>query len=43
MEAIGYNNLWRAIIRPPRAEYDMDDLGPSKFLVRSNEGEQYKV
>ena len=29
MEA--YAQMWRAIIRPPRANYIIDDLGPMQF------------
>ena len=29
----GYQELWKAVIRPPRAEYNLEDLGPKKFLV----------
>lgn len=28
----GYDELVAAIIRPPRAEYNMDDLGPQRFI-----------
>ena len=28
-----YAHLWKAIIRPPRDEYEMEDLGPSKFHI----------
>jgi hypothetical protein len=42
-EMIGYNNLWRAIVRPPRAEYELSDLGPEKFMVTGNDGKPYKV
>ncbi|KAK7233336.1 palmitoyl-(protein) hydrolase [Aureococcus anophagefferens] len=31
MASNGYQELVNAIIRPPRAEYDMDDLGPASF------------
>jgi len=27
----GYDELVKAIIRPPRAEYEMDELGPERF------------
>ena len=33
MEFSGYSSLWKAIIRPPRAEYEMRELGPSNFKV----------
>ena len=31
MEISGYNSLWKAIIRPPRASYKYKDLGPTEF------------
>lgn len=40
---VGYSALWKAIIRPPRAEYEIDDLGPEKFLVRDANGMSFKV
>ena len=40
---LGYDNLWKAIIRPPRASYETKDLGPEKFLVHSSEGVSFKV
>jgi hypothetical protein len=43
MEFTGYSTLWKAIIRPPRAEYELTDLGPEKFIVRSQDGEGFKV
>ena len=27
----GYDELVNAIIRPPRAEYDIEQLGPTRF------------
>lgn len=36
MEFAGYSTLWKAIIRPPRAEYTIEDLGPVKFIVRDS-------
>lgn len=40
MEIKGYSDLWKAIIRPPRDnEYDDEDLGPKKFVLK---GRQYK-
>ena len=42
-DLIGYNNLWRAIVRPPRAEYDVSDLGPEKFIIQGANGGSYKV
>jgi hypothetical protein len=43
MEMPGYNQLWRAIIRPPRAEYETADLGPTKFLIHGSDGTNYKI
>lgn len=37
----GYSDLWRAIIRPPRAEYKNRDLGPKRFCI--NNGGIFKV
>eukprot|EP00743_Colponemidia_sp_Colp-15_P008023 GILK01008690.1.p1 GENE.GILK01008690.1~~GILK01008690.1.p1 ORF type:complete len:572 (+),score=85.85 GILK01008690.1:62-1717(+) len=34
----GYAELWKAIIRPPREEYDVADLGPEEFMI---EGRHY--
>lgn len=28
-----YDELWKAIIRPPRTEYDMSEMGPVKFSI----------
>ena len=28
-----YAQLWKAIIRPPRAKYEMSDLGPTEFSI----------
>jgi pimeloyl-ACP methyl ester carboxylesterase len=33
MEIKGYSTLWKAIIRPPRMQYDVTDLGPDKIVV----------
>ena len=35
MEIKGYSSLWKAVIRPPRAEYDLKDMGPSDFLLET--------
>jgi hypothetical protein len=35
MEIKGYSSLWKAVIRPPRAEYDLNDMGPSDFLLET--------
>jgi len=35
----GYQDLWKAIIRPPRDEYAIKDLGPQEFRLR---GKIYK-
>ena len=43
MEMTGYNTLWKAVVRPQRAEYDISDLGPEKFIVHGADGENYKV
>ena len=30
----GYQQLWKAIVRPPRADdYDMLELGPHRFSI----------
>ena len=29
-----YSDLWNSIIRPPRTEYSLDDLGPSQFSIK---------
>eukprot|EP00742_Colponemidia_sp_Colp-10_P004152 GILJ01004430.1.p1 GENE.GILJ01004430.1~~GILJ01004430.1.p1 ORF type:complete len:574 (-),score=97.44 GILJ01004430.1:391-2049(-) len=34
----GYAELWKAIIRPPREEYNVADLGPEEFMI---EGRHY--
>jgi len=31
MEFKGYSSLWKAVIRPPRCEYTVSDLGPEVF------------
>jgi len=28
-----YKDLWKSIIRPPRKEYEIDDLGPTEFTL----------
>eukprot|EP00743_Colponemidia_sp_Colp-15_P008874 GILK01009684.1.p1 GENE.GILK01009684.1~~GILK01009684.1.p1 ORF type:complete len:515 (-),score=111.24 GILK01009684.1:87-1631(-) len=28
-----YTSMWKAIVRPPRREYEADDLGPEKFHI----------
>lgn len=33
MEFTGYSSLWKSIIRPPKCEYDIKDLGPSEFMI----------
>jgi len=30
----GYQDLWKAIIRPPRDEYTLSDLGPKEFRLQ---------
>ena len=30
----GYEELWKSIIRPPREDYDMSQLGPQQFVLR---------
>jgi hypothetical protein len=34
-----YDDLWKAVIRPPRDEYLESDLGPEKFIIK---GKNYK-
>jgi hypothetical protein len=34
MEFTGYSTLWKAIIRPPKCEYDEGDLGPKDLTIR---------
>jgi pimeloyl-ACP methyl ester carboxylesterase len=36
----GYEELWKAIIRPPRAEYEEADLGPEIFYVGRAKGKR---
>lgn len=33
MEGFGYSTLWKAIIRPPRAKYTVEHLGPYEFML----------
>jgi hypothetical protein len=33
----GYSSLWKAIIRPPRHKYHLEDLGPQKFILDDKE------
>jgi len=35
----GYQDMWKAIIRPPRDEYSVSELGPKEFALR---GKLYK-
>jgi len=37
---VGYSDLVDAIIRPPRAEYSMDELGPMNFQLRGRHYER---
>ena len=30
-----YDQIWQAIIRPPKAQYDTEDLGPKEFTNHS--------
>lgn len=30
-----YDQIWQAIIRPPKANYSLKDLGPREFVVSS--------
>ena len=32
----GYDDLWKAVIRPPRDQYKDSDLGPEKFMINNN-------
>jgi hypothetical protein len=34
MEFKGYSQLWGAIIRPPKEEYTVEDMGPSEFTIK---------
>jgi cephalosporin-C deacetylase-like acetyl esterase len=34
-----YDDLWKAVIRPPRDEYEDTELGPEKFNIK---GKNYK-
>jgi hypothetical protein len=33
MEIKGYSALWKAVIRPPRHPYLLEDLGPIDFVI----------
>lgn len=33
MKIKGYSDVWKSIIRPPRAEYAMSKLGPTEFKI----------
>lgn len=30
-----YDQIWQAIIRPPKANYSQKDLGPTEFMISS--------
>jgi len=30
-----YDQIWQAIIRPPKAQYAVSDLGPKEFMISS--------
>ena len=32
----GYDDWWKAVIRPPRDAYKDSDLGPEKFMINNN-------
>lgn len=34
MKFEGYSTLWKAVIRPPRFEYDLSDMGPDEFVMK---------
>ena len=34
-----YDDLWKAVIRPQRDEYEISELGPKEF---TSEGRKYK-
>jgi hypothetical protein len=34
----GYGDLWKAIIRPPKEEYNIKDLGNIYFKKNKNKG-----
>ena len=33
MELTGYSTLWKAVIRPPKCEYNIEDMGPTEFII----------
>jgi hypothetical protein len=33
MEIKGYSALWKAVIRPPRYAYRLEDMGPLDFVI----------
>lgn len=39
----GYEELWKAIIRPPRSDYTEEDLGPEKFYIGYARGYRYDL
>ena len=32
-QKMGYSTLWKAVIRPPRCQYELKDMGPSQFVL----------
>lgn len=34
MKFEGYSTLWKAVIRPPRFEYELSDMGPEEFTIK---------
>lgn len=39
----GYNDVIETVIRPPRAQYDLNDLGPSEYHVQDKENHERYV
>lgn len=39
----GYEELWRAIIRPPRSDYTLEDLGPECFYIGYSRGYRHDI
>ncbi len=45
MAKVGYNELVNAVIRPPRADYSVEDLGPAyfKFMGRNFQRTDFRL
>ena len=41
-QSLSYSMLWKAIIRPPRAQYEMSDLGKERFSRQARKSSTFR-